>query len=132
MFRHKHEGHVATLKSRWLLYSSYVLSFLYQPFKRLSAKFGMNEFTSAEHDSYFGLVTLCEEFLYVFQFELIVVFFGLRPKLHLLDNYHVLMLFGLFCPLRLFIFVFAVVHYPAHGRSRLRGDFNEVELLLAS
>ena len=131
MLGRENEGHVSALKPGLLLDGCYVLSVLNQSVEYSSAAVGVSHLTAAEHDCYLGLIPLGEEFLNVFQLELIVMLLGLRPKLHFLDDYHVLVFLGLLGPLGLLVLVFPIVHDPAHGWRSLGGHLYKVEFLLS-
>ena len=59
---------------------------------------------------------------------LVIVRANLRAQLDLLDHDHVLVLARQFRLLFLFVLVLRVVHHATDGRTRVCGDFDEVEV----
>ena len=66
------------------------------------------------------------------QLGLVVMVVGLGTDLDFLDLHHALALFGFLLLFLLLVLELAVVHDAAHGRFRIRGDFNKIKPLVVS
>jgi hypothetical protein len=83
-----------------------------------------------EHDRHLHLVLLLEEALDVAALRLVVVLGDLRAQLDLPDVGLLLVLARRLRLLLLLVLVLRVVEDPSHGRLRVRGDLDQVEIPL--
>ena len=86
--------------------------------------------TAAEEDVSFHLVALAQELLGVFQFEVVVMFIGLRSEAYFLYFNFYLFGFEFLLPLLLLVEEFGVVDEAADGWNGVRRDLNEVNAFL--
>ena len=94
------------------------------------AALGMGHLAAAEHDRHLDLVLAEQEALDVALLGVVVVLRDLRAELDLADRDLLLVLARGLLLLGLLVLVLGVVEHAAHGRARVRGDLDQVEIAL--
>ena len=126
--RRDDHDHVAAVLLRRGLDEAELLDVLGQALQQPEPQFGPGLLAAAEHDRDLHLVALLEEPLDVTLLGLVVVRVDLRAELHLFDDGQRLVAPGLTCLLRALVLELAVVHELADGRTRHRGDLDEIQV----
>ena len=126
--RADHHEHVAAVLLGGRLHEAELGHVVGEALQQLHAHLGTGLLTSAEHDHDLDLVAALEEAGDVALLGGVVVLVDLRAELDLLDDRVDLVLPCLTGLLRGFVLVLAVVHELGDGRTRHRGDLDQVEI----
>lgn len=104
-----------------------IIDFLDHLIEDALPEFGTTKFPAAKANRDLDVLPLAQKSPGVFDLEVEIVVFGLRPELYFLDLDGMLTLFGFLRPLLLFVEVFAPIHDSHHGRSGSGGYFDQIE-----
>ena len=127
MSRIKIENYTAPYKSWGGLRDANVFKVFDHSFHDIEAYFLVGKFPASEHHKGLQFTPFFEKFNRMSQFYLIIVRVNIRGEFDLLHLLGVLRLHLLFLLLSLFIQAFSKIHYPAHRRSGVVRDKDEIE-----
>jgi len=123
---------ISSLKPRFLFDLTPFFGLVRDPAQHLPPQIRMSHLPPPKNDGYFGLIPLFQETLDVPKLKIEIMFFGLRPHLHLLQVNDDLFLSRLLVLFTLLIFKFSIIHDAANGWFRFGGDLHEVQLEIGS
>src|SRR5262249_13359634 len=119
--------HIHTFESWPGLYYPGIGQVRLQPLKQAIAKLLVRDLAPSEVDRSFDFVTFMKYSGRMVLLKVVVVFVGARPEFDLFDGDDSLLSLGFFLFLFLLVLPLAEIDDAAHGRSRLRCDFDEIE-----
>src|ERR1700678_3122222 len=129
LFRRQNRVQRVAFLPRTKFYNAVRLHVLDQPLQNLPSQAGARHLTATEKDGRLYLVAFIQKTQHVIFLGLVIVVVHIDAELDLFHSDRFLVLLSLALFLFLLIQIFPVVHDPAHGRLRSRGNLNQVQIL---